>query len=995
MEQEIDRPAGDVLGRAAGGGKGTFRLRRLSDACRRGRRRLMLGVVALSLAVVAAAAQEEPVQDEARFRVTEEVVSPGFGPFTATVAAMGAGSRLVWAGSGFEPAVVRTRWIATADAPDRIVAAPEDVSHWDTLRSGALDGARVDVYRIRDGRLDRVRTDRIAPGGHQAGGWVNALPDGRMVPGDAAAFDFAFAPWSQPAADYWFAVQAVSRTGEVSALSEAVRIASPTELPELGAAPALIPLPQGSDAARNGPPAPPRDFAVALTETGAARLTWTADGPAPAGWRVLISDTAPETHRGYYGLLEGGGEPIRAGDFAIFSKTFDGVPRESVHTNRVWDSWENQLTRQPLVDFFPGEDPARTWRLVPHGPDTPVTDPGETYLELSLARGASARLGNYNHAGSGQHWYEVLETGREYVLEFWARADHPGRVRALVEGPYDQPGPGQIRLQNVVLGRDWRHYALRFTPRVQLTDAAPGWMGIEVTGPGTFDIDNLRIRPADTDWLDLEAKDYARLKESGVAALRTHGLIKTMRRTYDLGQLTAAGGASGIEGMNTLPQSLGIIERAGVDPWLQIEPHLSPEEWAGLVEYLAAPAPATAAEAADRPWAARRADQGRAAPWTDAFDRIYLEVGNETWNGLFAPWTFPPLPDAATGKGLSPGTVYGLYQEHVIRALRASPWWAASGLEDKAVFVLGGWVLGDFNRDSAFASPSSDLLTIAAYNGGWDAGKGPVQATPQGFFEVLNDVSQSAIPDADHLAALAAEVGAARGRPLAVGTYEAGPGYALDGLNGDQVSEAQAAEQERVMKSAAAGAATLDAFLARAERGLGVQNFFLFREGRTWSSHARSVEGGQAYPSWTLLAQAAALDGGEMLRVEAEAVPRADLPPVSWRAGVEGAPLIGLYAARRGDRLILTAISRRMPGWPEPGSAGETEVAVDLPFARAARATRHRLTGDYAANNILTEEARPVAEPLPSDWFAEGRLVIPALPPGVAEIYVFEGIAGD
>jgi len=70
-------------------------------------------------------------------------------------------------------------------------------------------------------------------------------------------------------------------------------------------------------------------------------------------------------------------------------------------------------------------------------------------------------------------------------------------------------------------------------------------------------------------------------------------------------------------------------------------------------------------------------------------------------------------------------------------------------------------------------------------------------------------------------------------------------------------------------------------------------------------------------------------------------------------------------------------------------------VVVDLPFARAARATRHRLTGDYAADNTLSEEARPVVEPLPPDWFAEGRLVIPALPPGVAEVYVFEGIADE
>ena len=112
-----------------------------------------------ALAVVAAAvAQEEPAQDAARFRVTEEVVSPGFGPFTATVAAMGAGSRLVWAGSGFEPA---TLWACTppsvvfgqarpgpgAQAPARAGAdalpraRQPRLAAGDTLRAGGRDCA--------------------------------------------------------------------------------------------------------------------------------------------------------------------------------------------------------------------------------------------------------------------------------------------------------------------------------------------------------------------------------------------------------------------------------------------------------------------------------------------------------------------------------------------------------------------------------------------------------------------------------------------------------------------------------------------------------------------------------------------------------------------------------------------------------------------------------------------------------------------------------------
>lgn len=970
------------------------------------RRALALVLAAAVLAVAALLALRAPAAEgaeAAHFAVTDEVVSPGFGPFTATVDGFGAGARLVWGGSGFEPIVARTRWLATEDAPDRIIAAPEEVGYWDTLKSGAFDGASVEIYRISDGRLERVRTDRIAAGGHQASGWKSALPDASLLAPGARSFDYAFAPWHRPSAESWFAVQAVAADGAVSAPSAAASASSPAELPATMAAtdPDLVAAPAGLARAEApapaGGPAPPEGLVAEATPDGRVRLSWNAAADPGAGWRVLISDDPPAAMQGYFGVLEGGaaGEPIRKGDLAILSKTFDTASRKAFHTNRVWGAWgDNGLSRQMLVNFFPDEDPARTWRLLPHEADTPVEDAGATYLEFDLARDARARIGLFNNAGPDQFWYEVLEPGRTYLIEVWARADRPKKLNFVVEGPhYAKPGVATLQGASQMAGPQWRKYVARFTPNTVFEGPGLGWMGVEVEGPGKVAFDNFRVYPEDAAWLDLDAVDYERLADSGVDALRTHGLVKTFRRTYDLGQLTNPGGATGIDLMNTLPQTLGIAERAGVEPWLQIEPHLSPEEWSGFVEYLAAPAPAPG-EAQSRPWAAKRAAQGRAAPWTDAFDRIYLEIGNETWNGIFAPWIFPSMPDAATGEGLSPGAVYGLFQEQVIRTLRASPWWEAAGLEDKVVFVLGGWGGASYGRDAARVSPSSDLLTIAAYNGGWDAGKGPPQATPQGFFEVLNDVSQSAVRDADRLAGEATEISAARGRPLGVGTYEAGPGYVLNGLNGDVVTEAQAEEQERVMKSVAAGTATLDAFLARAERGFGVQNFFVFGEGRTWRSHARRIEGGQAHPAWELLGLYAGLDAGEMLRVETLATPRADVPATAWREAVPDAPLAGAYAARAGDRLTLTLISRQVPGapgWSETQGAG-LPVTVDLPFARAAKVTRRRMDGPFDAENIAGPNVRPVVEPLPEGWFADGRLSVPALPPGQAEIYVFEGI---
>jgi hypothetical protein len=722
-------------------------------------------------------------------------------------------------------------------------------------------------------------------------------------------------------------------------------------------------------------------------------------GDPGGGWRLLVSDHPPEAHRGHLAILEGGpgAEPVRAGDLAILAHRVAAPSRITMHANRVWDAGgETALFRQPLVDFFPDEEANRTWRLVPHPPGTPVEEPGETYLELTLGRGAAARIGAWNHSGTGQDWYEVLEPGRAYRVEVWLRASRRFPVRFEIEGFHGTGGRAPIRPVTFVATPEWKKHTATFVPRALQPGSEPGAMRLVLEGTGTVSIDNFRIFRDDAAWLDLLPRDYGRLADARLAALRTHAFVKSGRRSYDLAELTNPGGvASGTARQNTLPQTLAILERAGVDPWLQIEPHFAAEEWQGLVEYLAAPV--DPANPAATPWAAKRAAQGRAAPWTEAFGRIFLEIGNETWNWLFAPWVFEAMTDAATGRAYTRGEVYGLFQEHVIATLRASPHWQAAGLDDKVTFVLGGWGGADYGRDAASLSPNSRLMGISAYNGGWDEGEGPPGETPASFFSVLNQVSQVTIPEARRHAEEAVAIGRAQGRPpgraLVAGTYEAGPGYALDGLNAERVTEAQAAAQERVMKSLAAGTATLDSFLARAAEGFAAESFFTFGEGRYWTSHARWQAGGQAYPAWALLALFNREATGAMLRVETRAVPRTDLPAAGWRRAVAGAPLLAAYATRAGDRLALVLVSRRVPDHPVAGDAGETAVTVDLPFARAARITRHRMTGAHDSHNLETEAVRIVAEDEPPGRIAGGRLEVAALPAGHAELWVFEGIA--
>jgi len=958
-----------------------FNLRRLS------------AVGALIFAALAATGCPAGSSDVARFKVTDEVINPDLAPITATIGGMGNGNRLM-GGGGFEPTIFRTRIIAERDSPDRVIADRKRISHYDTLRSGALDGAEVDIYRIINGAFEIVRQDRILEGGFHASGWSSILPGNKILPTDRPEITLTWEPWYRPSATTWFMVRAVTKDGTLSSPSASVQAISPAKRRKgpSPASPALVafrpPLVESPDG-----PATPQNLTVRRDAQGEPVLSWSrAADPNVAGYAVYRSDTLPEQHAGAYLDLEGGSAkaPVRAGDMVILRKEFRETSREILHNDRVWGAREARMFLPRPLNFFSDEDPNLRWVLRDHAPGTPVEDAGQTYLELTVGFGKEARIGTYSHAGLDQNYYDVLET-RPYRMEAWVRSDRPSRATFSVLGPYRRT------IQPIVFetGPEWRKVTAEFTPpSVIQGPGGTGFMALEFKGPGVFSVDNFRVYRADTEFLDYTPEEYVRLNDAAHPTLRTHAFIKTGMTTYSLEQFTNPGGAiSGVNSGNTLPQTLRVMEKAGSNPWLQIEPHFTPKEWLGLVEYLAAPA------APGRPWAEKRRDQGRAAPWTDAFDTIYFEIGNETWNRLFHPWTFPPMQDGATSEKYATGEVYGMFQEHVIASLRASPWWKAAGLDDKVKFVLGGWNGFNYGGEAAQRSPNSDFMTVAAYNGGWDENEGPPTRSKASYFNVLNQVSQSSIPNARRYAQEIIQLESVRGRPIKSGTYEAGPGYALNGLNNAKVSKEQAEMQEEVMKSQAAGVATLDSFLAQAAEGYELQNFFTFSEGAYWSSHAVWNKGGQAYPSWQLIALLNREGLGDMLQVDTRAVPTKDLEKWKRRIAVRNAPLVSAYATRRGDRVNLFVISRRVPGYPDPQQDGCTPTEIELPFSTARSITLHRMDGAYDATNVRREETRveslDVTPPADLSRFALSAAVGAAdcgLPPASAFLYVFEGV---
>ncbi|SFI48397.1 hypothetical protein [Albimonas pacifica] len=969
------------------------------SARRRGTARLRLrrrgAAAALALLAAAAAASlglGGGAAPGARFTVSGRVINPDLPAVSVTLEPSGNGLRL--GGDGFEPLVYRTMFTAGAAAPDRILADPAELSAGG-LRSGALDGAEARIYRIRGGALELVRRDRVPPGGHVLESWRRLTGDDAALPAATLGLPLAWEPEHRPGAPTWFRVRAVAGDGTLSAPSAEVMAPAPEgpareAAAKRGAFKALValalPVERGL---REGPQPGPAALRLEPGEPGAPRLAWDPV-PGARGYVIERTDAPPGSRRGSYLALEGGaGAPgVEAGDLVILSRSFPDPSREALIADRAWDGRAARRLRPGPLSRWAEEPGGAPWRLRPHAPDAPVEEAGRSYLELELQAGRPVQLSGARFADDAQHWYEVLRP-EPYRVEAWVRSDAPGRARleVLGGGAWGARQPAA----SFETGPEWRRIAAEFVGD-EAARRARGRFALTLEGAGRFGVDNFRIRRAGTPWLDLDARDYARLRAAQVSLLRTHPLIKTGRWTYDLAQLTDPPGlASGTAGGSSLPQMLRMAQGAGADPWLQIEPHLAPEEWDGLLEYLAAPA-------GSGPWADKRAAQGRAAPWTEAFGRIWFEIGNETWNRLFRPWTFPAMVDAQTGRRYAPGEVYGLFQQQTIDRLRASPRWRAADLDRRAVFALGGFNVLDYGEQAARTSPGSGFVGLGPYLGGWDADQPAPTGTPENFATLLNWTAQNTEPLGRMHIARAAQAARARGVPLEVGTYEAGPGYVMEGLGREDVEV-----QERVMKSQAAGVATLDGFLALSALGYRMQSFFAYGEGRWWRSHARWDRGGHAYPAWELLELLNREALGDMLAVETRAVPTLDLAAAKRREAVPDAPQVAAYATRRGDRLALVLISRRLPDLPAPApgeaAPGCTPVEVALPFASAASLVVHRMDGPYDAHDVDADRVRIAREALapPADptRFRLGPATgAPAcgLPPASAYLYVFEGI---
>jgi hypothetical protein len=605
---------------------------------------------------------------------------------------------------------------------------------------------------------------------------------------------------------------------------------------------------------------------------------------------------------------------------------------------RRQDVWEpiGDLTRTSR-ERLPGAPPAGA-------PPAADGDPGTCLRIEAPAPGAA---GVFQYAlGAPDEGFAALAPGHRYTLSARLRAE--GLARATVRL---KVGGGLPFSCEVPVGPAWSAVERTFdAPPPAAKGASVAKLSLEFDGPGAVWVDDLLLRDAAQPAFAIrpEAIDALRAFRPGSLRIWSGQTNTAWGTTLDdwlapeahaRRLWTTDGGAHGGL-LAKLPTALSICEQVGARPWLIVHPSFSEEEWLGLLEFLAGPP--------ESPWGAVRAARGRARPWTEAFDAIRVELGNETWNSTFAPWTFQGGADQAA------------YARLFLDTLRSSPYFgrAASKIE----WIAGGFVLQadkyGVGAQAAKALPEARLVDVTAYLGGWEARAHGVSATaatdPRALENLLQAETALSRDLVERQAETLAQLGATGAAPR-LALYEAGPGYSLPTPRSPFDPAA-----ERVGKSLAAGTATLDAFLYASQRGGGGPAcFFAFAPGFNWTSHTAYERGFRPHAAWLALALRNQHARGDLVEVAVRGAPEAVIP--ARKAGgnalaEERVPLLGAYAFRDGAAGSVILLSRS----PDR----ELEARLRLPREPARRARLTRLAGAPGATNIDADDVRLIEEPL-------------------------------
>lgn len=533
---------------------------------------------------------------------------------------------------------------------------------------------------------------------------------------------------------------------------------------------------------------------------------------------------------------------------------------------------------------FAGDAAAGWWpelkggaRLEAERTDLSPETQGRQALRIEAANeGQSAELRSYFDSTEG---FTFVRLRGRFRLSFRAKALAGNRV-VHVHVRRNAAGMHDYLEEDVRLTAQWADYHAESAANEDAGTAGAVEAGFSVAG-GSLLLDDVVLEQVDED-----ATNRTAFRDEVVRTLRElrPGVLRLMSSHAELGSTVdnllappMARVRSGYSIWATtmedipvgIPEFLELCQEVGAEPWIVAPTAMSEEEARKLAEYLAG--------GAETAGGAMRVASGRREPWTRAFRTIHIELGSETWNGIFQGET---MEDAAA---------YGRRADRVFTVLRG----AAGADAGPFDLVVGTFVaMPERNQALLGAARQANSLAIAPYLmhsvtqwGNDDELYGALMAQPE---EMSREGVVQAAQDS------------ASGRQLAV--YEVNL-HTTEGT-------APQAVLDRLTPSAAAGVAVTGHML-RMMRDHGVRDDMLFslpqfrfKRGdgtlvRLWGSVVEM--GGRERPQLLAESLANRVMSGNMVRVEVSGEdPMHDQPAGNDGVRLRGVHEIDAYAFEEG-----------------------------------------------------------------------------------------------
>ena len=629
---------------------------------------------------------------------------------------------------------------------------------------------------------------------------------------------------------------------------------------------------------------------------------------------------------------------LAVGDEVVFTHSFANPEAD-------WFRVANKANRNNWMKYKSRASELDTTELAPGG--------GDASIKLS----GPNKLIQQNYIGAlAEHWIRMPE-GKDFRFDIMLKQEGmtSGKVHVVVGGYKDTPGA--IATHTFEAGTEWAKHSFDFVSKFPGKESLKGKGGglstlvIYSDEPGTLWIDNIEIYEtnAEPGAIRPEAKQALADMSPGVMRIWTGQTNGSLGWTLDNWIADYAdqqlsdqrGNKASARSRPNLPDALQLCKDLDAVPWLIVNVSFSPEEWSNLIEYLAGPA--------DSPYGAKRAAAGRVEPWTDEFDKIYLEMGNETWSKIFRPWSW--MRDVNKS---------AKYTSLMWDTAKKNPYFN----DDKIDFIGTGWAANMRGSDPkngklshgtkvAQLNKHAELITTAHYAGGFDGITLDAKGKDQQIFNRLYytpRINKVQIDNSvDSLKLL--------GRNMKACDYESGPGYGIPSP-GKKFS----IEGEKVGKSLASAITTLDCYMyAQSQPEYGPIAFFGFNmSGINWSSHNPDLRPHITTLAITLRNQYCT---GDMMQVEGIKVPTIDVPEAKiMKTGhgggkakemvlraVPNCPTVLCYPFKDGDHYSVMLISREQ--------FDARTVKLNFPTEPGSTVNVHMLTHeDPWANNRETQQ---------------------------------------